>query len=83
MHAMKPVLRDQGSSDVVHSARATLIHVHVRHRYSARVYLGVYAHAYVRLLRRQSLGGMLMHAVAAAYSNSDSPMRASGRALVQ
>jgi len=59
---MEPVLRDQGSSDVVHPVHAALIHVYGIGRYSARMYLGVYAHIYVRLLRRQSLGGMLMYA---------------------
>lgn len=62
-----------------HPVRATC--PRARRRYSARVHTYTYAHRHT-LLRRRSLRGMLMHTLRSsrACSNSDSPMRASGRA---
>lgn len=80
MHALKLALRDQGSSDVVYPVRATL--PRVWHRYPARVYLDVYTrytHTHARLPPAKSQENANACLVAVACSNSDSPMRASGR----
>ena len=56
----------------------------VRYRYYVRMYLGVYAHAYrTPSTPSKSRGNANACLIAAACSNSDSPMRASGRALIQ
>lgn len=81
MHALEPVLRDQGSSDVVYLVRA--VHPRVWHRYPARVYLGMYAlRTRIRTPSTPAKSQENANAclVAVACSNSDSPMRASGRA---
>lgn len=52
MHALKPVLKDQGSSDAVHSVCATCTRVYGTHRYASVCTWRTLTHALARALTR-------------------------------